>query len=262
MRRTTIFLGFLCCLLAVACKGEKKVTTYETLYKEQPFTILIAPVQDNTARPQVKNTQDQLLNEELDMAATFLQQSCVEPLVSQGYYAIPPLAGNTLLADYGKDYRTLMLGNIADLHTRYGVDALLLVALHKWSQPEVNEVVVFVEYTLRSVKSGQELMHTWVRGDKLQPVDDKGEPIELAADLAFLKTTQLEPRLAHRCLLLQGISDFALRNMPTSASRWMYKQDQYTPANPSFYSFLMNPDGSIEREKYNEDAFGNECFTN
>lgn len=261
MKHTSIPLIFLALLLIISCKSEKKVTTYEELYKEQPFTILIVPTQDNTKRLQEKSSQDRVLNEELDMAATFLQQSCVEPLVSQGYYAIPPLAGNTILEKYGKTYRQLMLDNITDLNNQYGVDAILLVAIHKWMEPEVNEVVVFAEFTLRSVKSGLELMHTWVRGDKLQPVDDKGDPIELAADLAFIKTTEMKPRLAHRCLLLQGMSDFALRNMPTSASRWMFKQDQYTSANPNFYSFLMNTDGSIEREKYNEDAFGNECFT-
>ena len=215
MKHTSIPLIFLALLLIISCKSEKKVTTYEELYKEQPFTILIVPTHDNTKRPQEKSTQDRVLNEELDMAATFLQQSCVEPLVSQGYYAIPPLAGNTILEKYGKTYRQLMLDNITDLNNQYGVDAILLVA----------------------------------------------NPIELAADLAFIKTTEMKPRLAHRCLLLQGMSDFALRNMPTSASRWMFKQDQYTSANPNFYSFLMNTDGSIEREKYNEDAFGNECFT-
>lgn len=261
MKRTAIFITLLGLLLTVSCKSEKKVTTYENIYKEQPFTILVVPAQDNTKRTKEKSTQDRVLNQELDMAATFLQQSCIEPLVSQGYYAIPPLASNTILKKYGKSYRELMLGDIADLGSLYGVDAVLLVALHKWAEPEVNEVVVFAEYTLRSVKSGLELMHTWVRGDKLQPVDDKGEPIELAADFKFIQATGLEPRLAHRCLLLQGMSDFALRNMPTSASRWMFKQDQYAAANPNFYSFLMNPDGSIEREKYNEDAFGNECFT-
>jgi hypothetical protein len=261
MRYSKIILAFLCLALIVACKSEKKVTTYEELYKEQPFTILIVPTQDNSKRQQEKNTQDHAVNDELDMAATFMQQTCVEPLVSLGYYAVPPLAGNAILEKYGKSYRQLMLDNISDLGSQYGIDAILLVAIHKWAEPEVNEVVVFAEYTLRSVKSGLELMHTWVRGDKIQPVDDKGDPIELAADLALLQTTEMDPHLAHRCLLLQGMSDFALRNMPTSASRWMFKQDQYTSANPNFYSFLMNTDGSIEREKYNEDAFGNECFT-
>lgn len=261
MNRIKLIIAFLGLLLIVSCKSQKKAATYEELYKEQPFTILIVPTQDNSKRQQEKNTQDHALNEELDMAATFMQQTCVEPLVSQGYYTIPPLAGNTILEKYGKTYRQLMLDNISDLNRLYGVDAILLVAIHKWAQLEVNEVVVFAEYTLRSVKSGLELMHTWVRGDKIQPVDDKGDPIELAADQAFIKTTELDPPLAHRCLLLQGMSDFALRNMPTSASRWMFKQDQFTSANPNFYSFLMNTDGSIEREKYNEDAFGNECFT-
>ena len=92
--------------------------------------------------------------------------------------------------------------------------------------------------------------------------DAKGEPIELAADNDFLKRTDLNKRLAHRCLLMAGISDFALRNIPTAVSRWFTNRDKLVPANPTFYSFTMNPDGSVGRSEYNEDAFGNECFTN
>lgn len=260
MKHTGILLA-LAGLLLASCAGDKKATAYEGLYKEQPFTILVAPVQDNTKRQQEKNAQDRALNEDLDLAATFVQQACVNPLVSQGYYAIPPLAGNTLVEQYGKGYRQLLHDDIAELNRRYGVDAVLLVALHKWAEPEVNEVVVYAEYTLRSVLTGSELMHTWVRGDKIQPVDDKGEPIGLAADNAFVQATDLPAPLAYRCRLLQAMSDFVLRNMPTSASRWMFRRDQYTAANPNFYRFVMNPDGSIARDKYDADAYGNECFT-
>ena len=43
MKHTSIPIIFLALLLIISCKSEKKVTTYEELYKEQPFTILIVP---------------------------------------------------------------------------------------------------------------------------------------------------------------------------------------------------------------------------
>ena len=256
---------FLTALLAVllfaACKSETKVTTYEDLYKEQPVSILTAAVQDNAPRPPVKTTQDEVLNDEYKATAVFLRQCLAAPLAAQGYYTVAPLAGDVILEKVGKDYRQLQLDGLTELHSRYGIDAVLLVAIHKWQRPEINEVVVFAEYTLRSTKSGLELMHTWVRGNKIQPVDVKGEPVELPDDLAFMERNQMDSRLAHICILVQQMTDFALRNLPTSVSLWHFQHDQYIPSNPAFYSFTINPDGSIERSKYSEDAFGNECFT-
>lgn len=262
MRHTAPLLLVVIILAFSACKGEKKVATYEDLYKEKPLTILVAQVQDNSQRILPKTTQDEVLNSEFDMAAHYLRQSCLFPFTNQGYYAIPPLASDIILQKYGKTYRQLSIEDIKPLYTEYGVDALLLVAIHKWQQPEVNEIVVYVEYTLRSTKSGLELMHIWVRGNKMQPVDDKGEPYELASDNDFIRLTNIDSRLANRCILLSHISDFALRNIPTSSSRWMYQQDKYVPSNPAFYGFTILTDGSIERNEYNEDAFGNECFIN
>ena len=169
-------------VLLASCKSETKATAYSDLSKEKPVTILIAPVQDNAKRMLEKNTQDRVFNEELTAAAHYLRQTLAAPLASQGYYTIAPLASDIILQKTGLDYRQLMMGNMASLNSAYGIDAVLLVAIHKWQQPEINEVVVYTEYTLRSTKSGLELMHTWVRGDKIQPVDIKGEPIEPAAD--------------------------------------------------------------------------------
>lgn len=248
-------------ILAISCKSEQKVATYETLYKEQPLTILVAPVQDNAKRGVVKTTQDQILNDELTQSAHFLRQSCIEPLVNIGYTPISILASDMILQKVGKTYKQLMLDDLKELDKLYGIDAVLLIAIHKWQEPEINEIVVFVEYTLRSTKTGLELMHTWVRSRKMQPVDVKGEPIELAADTKFINTTGLNKRLAHRCILMASTSDFVLRNIPTAVSRWYANRDKYVPSYPAFYGFTMNPDGSVERSEYNEDAFGNECFT-
>lgn len=262
MKRSSIILLLSLLTLAIGCKSEKNITTYETLYHEQPLVILVAPVQDNAPRNVVRTTQDQVLNDELTQAAHFLRHSCVKPLVEIGYSPVPMLSADVILQKENKTYRQLMLDDISSFSKNYGIDAVLLIAVHKWKEPEVNEIIVFVEYTLRSTKSGLELMHTWVRSRKMQPVDTKGEPIELAADNAFLKLTQLNKRLAHRCILMDNTSDFVLRNIPTAVSRWYHNRDKFVPAAPSFYGFTMNPDGSVERSEYNEDAFGNECFTN
>lgn len=262
MRRliTIVFsLGIL--LTLSACKTEQKATTYTDLFKERPVTILIGPVQDNAKRPTVKTSQDEILAQELSTAALFMRQTLSEPLVKMGYYTLPPLATDVILDSLKLSYKQFMNDNLSLLDSLYGIDAVLLVAIHKWQTPEINEMVVFAEYTLRSTKTGMDLMHTWVRGDKIQPVDTHGEPVELPADLDFIDQSGLNSSLAHRCLLMRQMSDFVLRNLPISTLRWFHKRDQYIPANPSYYGFIINPDGSLERREYTEDAFGNECFT-
>lgn len=257
MKRPLILLATIL-LLSSSCKSEKRIATYEELYKEQPFVIMMAPTQDNAQRPLPKTTQDQVLNDELSIAAQFVRQTIDKPLVDQGYYPLAPLATDILIDTIKMDYQQLSNGDIRNLASSYGIDAVLLIAIHKWQEPEVNEVVVYAEYTLRSTKTGTELMHTWVRGSKMQPLDAKGIPAELSTDIEFINRTGFNSRLAHRCLLLEAMSDFVLRSLPTSASRWYFQHDQYVSANPSFYSFSIFPDGSIERSKFNEDAFGHE----
>ena len=217
--------------------------------------------QDNAKRPVVKTSQDEILARELASAALFMRQTLSEPLVNMGYYTLPPLASDVILERLGLTYKQYMNDDLRLLDSLYGIDAVLLVAIHKWQNPEVNETVVYAEYTLRSTKTGMDLMHTWVRGNKMQPVDTHGEPVELPADIDFIDQSGLSSSLAHRCLLLQQMSDFVLRNLPIGTRRWFHKRDQYIPANPSYYGFIINPDGSLERREYTEDAFGNECFT-
>ncbi len=263
-----LVFSFYLLVLFSACQSEQKVASYEDLYKERPVTVLVAPVQDNAKRPMVKTSQDEALVQELASSALFMRQTLSEPLVTMGYYTLPPLASDVILDKIGLDYKQLMNGDIRHLDSLYHIDAVLLVAIHKWQTPEVNELVVYAEYTLRSTKTGMDLMHTWVRGNKIQPVDTYGEPIELPMDIEFMDQSatgdregMISSRMTHRCILMQQMSDFVLRNLPFSSRLWYHKHDQYIPANPSYYGFIINPDGSLERREYTEDAFGNECFT-
>ena len=258
----TLILLATCLLLLGSCKSEKRIATYEGVYKEQPFVILTAPTQDNARRLLPKTTQDQVLNDEMSIAAQFVRQTVAQPLVDQGYYPLAPLAADVIMDTVKMDYAQLSNSDLKGLASQFGIDAVLLIAIHKWQEPEVNEVVVYAEYTLRSTKTGMELMHTMVRGSKLQPLDAKGTPTELSTDNEFINRTGFNGRLAHRCILLEAMSDFVLRGLPTSASRWYFQHDQYAPANPQYYSFTILPDGSIERSQYSEEAFGNESSQN
>jgi hypothetical protein len=103
MPRIKYLLPLVALLLAVSCKSEKKVTTYNELYREKPATILVAPVQDNAKRPMVKTTQDRVLNDELSAAAHYMRQSLSYPLSSQGYYATAPLTSDILVEKLGLD---------------------------------------------------------------------------------------------------------------------------------------------------------------
>ena len=42
MKRTLTLIA-VATLLLCSCKGEKRIATYEDLYKEQPFVIMLAP---------------------------------------------------------------------------------------------------------------------------------------------------------------------------------------------------------------------------
>lgn len=260
-RQPVIVILSLCFILLAGCKAEQKVASYNDLYSERPLTVLIAPVQDNAKRPPIRTKQDELFNQEYTSAALYMRETLSQPLVTMGYYTLPPLASDVVLDRIGMEYKQLMNGDLHLLDSLYHIDAVLLVAIHKWQEPEINEMVVYAEYTIRSTKTNTDLMHTWVRGRKIQPVDNEGEAIELPSDTEFMLSSGLDIRTVRRCILVEQMSDFVIRNLPISSRRWYYKHDQYVSANPSYYRFNILPDGSIEREEYNEDAFGNECFT-
>ena len=126
-----LLIPLIALLLFASCKSEKKITAYEDLYKEQPVSILTVAVQDNAPRPAAKTTQDEVLNDEYKAAAVFLRQTLAAPLAAQGYYTLAPLTCDVILEKVGKNYRQLQLDGLKDLHSRYGIDAVLLVAIHK-----------------------------------------------------------------------------------------------------------------------------------
>lgn len=259
MKRLTLLL--VAAMLMASCKAPSKALLYEKIYNETPVHILVAEVQDNSFRKLEKTPQDEVENKLLDSAALFMRSTLIAPLYSRGYDTVSAIDSSVTFRSIPLSNRELRDGDIGVLGSKYGFDAVLLTYLHKWQRPGTNEVVVFAEYILRSTKSGYDLMHTWVRGDKMQPVDTHGEALPLSTDTKFIHLTAMQPDLAYRCILLRDMSTFVLRNLPTSASKWYFKKDRYFSAAPEYYGFNILVDGSFEQSKYSEDEFGTSCFS-
>lgn len=246
-------------LILCSCKSEKKVTTYEAVFKEKPVTIYTAPLQDNSHRKANRGPNEAAYNEELNVAATYMFQTLATPLNQQGYYVLGTLTSKQLAQREKRSAKELLRGDIKEYSTRYGVDAILYTRIHRWIE-QTSEWVVFVEYTLRSAKTNTELMHTWVKACKKIPVDTKGNPVPLKSDNDFAEQMGLDVMTAERCILVEAVSNFVLRNLPTSPERRQYERDIYAKSNPSYFVLVIERDGALEVQKSNMESFEEDCF--
>ena len=248
------------CLSLTACQNEKKIATYNALYAETPTTIYIAPVQDNTPRAKVESQGDRSRNQELDVAASYMYQTLAMPMLQQGYYVIPPLASKQIASCESRSQRQQLNGDLSSYDREFNIDAILYPTIHKWDKKD-GGVVVYVEYILRSTKSSNDLMHVWVKGYKRNATNYKGEPIPLKSDNDFAIDMQLTDGEAQRCILLKQISHVVMHNLPTSANRRQFREDQYGPANPTHIFLFSNENGETETTPMPMEQYEVECFS-
>ncbi len=264
MKTLNIFcIAILMAGLMTGCKHEQKLATYGELYKEAPTTIYIAPIQDVAPRPDQNvphpTMNDKMLAMEMDLAGKYLYQTIATPLIQQGYYVVPSLAATQIANQETRDYRQLRNGDISDYDSLYNIDALLFVTIHKWAMEE-GGVIAYLEYTLRSTKTGTDLLHCWAKGYKRTGTNFKGEPIPLKSDTDFSIDMNLSDSETLRCILLKQVSHLVLHNIPTSASKRQFKDDRYHPANPNYMYIFCNENGEVESLPITMEKFEVECF--
>lgn len=241
------------------CKSDQKIVSYNGIYNESPTTIYIAPVQDKTPRVKEETQGDRANNKELDVAAKYMYQTMALPMLQQGYYVIPPLASKQIAEREDRTPRQQQLGDLTNYERDYNIDAILYPTIHKWSTKD-GGVVVYVEYVMKSTKTGSDLMHVWVKGHKRNATNFKGEPIPLQSDLDFAIDMGLTDGEAQRCILLKQISSMVLLNLPVSANRRQFRDDQYNPANPNYFLMFSNESGENELLPISMDNYEIECF--
>ena len=245
-------------ILFCGCKGEKKIDSYSDIYSEKPTTIFIAPILDKAERHVEKYPTDIEYNNELNTAKAYLYQTMSAPLLKKGYYVPGPVASAQLFENAGLQYKQLRNGDISLLRSQYGIDAVLVVTLHKWID-ENGKKTALLEYQLRSTKSNTDLMHTWVMAIKQVQTNFKGDPITLRNDTRFAKRFDMDNGTAQRSFLVEKVNDYVLRNLPISSMRRQFENDIYKTANPTYIKYIWNDGGAdvqpCSAEEYESQAF-------
>ena len=253
---------FIICLtgaLVAGCKSEKKITAYNDVYAEKPVTVYIAPIQDNATRKEEKYQKDIDYNTEINNARNYLFECLQKPLSNQGYYVIGKLASEQIAQQEKQSAKELKSKDIKRYAQYYGIDAILVTTLHRWVEKN-GQWIVFIEYTLRSTKSNNDLLHTWVKATKMIPTDLKGDPIALKSDKAFANRYNMSNGSAQRCILVEQVSDYVLRDLPISSTKRQFEQDRYKKANSAYFDYIFNADGDINIEASSMESFEQDCF--
>jgi hypothetical protein len=248
-------------LLAIffgACKSEKKINSYEDIYSERPTVIYIAPINDKAERKVEKYPTDIEYNNELNTAKAYLFQTVSAPLIRNGYYVIGPVASTQIAEAMDYSPKKLRNGDLSAFRNDYGIDAVMIVTLHKWKDGNGTKTA-FLEYQLRSTKTNVDLMHTWVMAVKQVSTNLKGDPITLSNDTRFAKRLGVDNGTAQRSFLMGKVNDYVLRDLPTSSLRRQFEKDQYQNANPTYIKYVWFDGGAdvqnCTAEEYESNAF-------
>lgn len=253
---------YIICILLVSlssCRQTTKIATYGDLYTEAPTTIYLAPVQDLAPRPDDRTMGGKEMVREYALAANYLPQTLATPLLRQGYYVLPQLVSIQIAQAESRSIPQLLNGDLSSYQQDYNIDAILFVTIHKWSVQN-GGIVAYLEYALRSTKTGITLMHCWVKGHKRNWVNFHGESVPLTSDNEFAVEMELSDSEAQRCLLLLQVSDIIIRNLPTSSSRRQFRDDLYKAANPTYLYMFSNETGEMEVSPLALEKFEMECF--
>ncbi|MBP5547758.1 MAG: hypothetical protein J6X58_02560 [Bacteroidales bacterium] len=245
-------------ILAVGCNAEKKIETYSEIYSERPVTIYLAPINDKAERKVEKYPSDEAYNNELNTAKAYMYQTLASPLVKRGYYVIGPVASAHIAEVTNLTPKQLRNGDLKSFSNDYGIDAILIVTLHKWIDDNEKKTA-YLEYQLRSTKSNTDMMHIWVMATKAVTTNLKGDPIKLKNDTKFAKRFDIDNGSAQRSFLLEKVNDYILRNLPTSSQRRQFEKDMYKASNPTYIKYLWMDGGAdvqeCSAEEYESQAF-------
>ena len=228
-----------------SCKGEKRISRYSDIYQQNTETIYIAPINDLSARRGVREMDDSLFNASLNVAAMQMYLTAAAPLTQRGYYVPGPLSSAQLAAAEPRSHKQLREGDLSDLHSGLGIDAVLLIDLIGWSQTNCSWTVE-AEYMLRNTRSGAEIMKAHVTATKTVPTDFKGNPKPLREDLAFAEQLGCDVETAQRCRLVEIVNQYVLRDIPAGSRARQHKAERYLKPHPERFNLSIHRDGSVE----------------
>lgn len=247
-KRSSLWGFFLFAILLGACSTEKKLDQYSDIYREHPWVVYVAPVNDLTTRHALRTTDDSIYNLSLNIATKQLYLTAADPLVYNGYYVPGPLTSAQIAATEWRTGKQLRNGSIDDYHSDLGIDAVLFLTVHRWAHTTCSWIVE-VEYVLRSAVSGNELMHVQVTARKTLPTDFKGNPLPLKDDKAFAEAYGCDLETAQRCRLVETLNQYVLKDLPAGKRARKHRTERYIRSHPEYFNLEIYPDGSVEMKQ-------------
>ncbi len=248
MKTGNAILMMVAVMLMVSCKSEKKLEHYSEIYTERPSVIYVAPLNDLSKRHALRTTEDSLLNISLNIASKQLFLTASDPLVFNGYYVPGPLASAQIAATEWRSGKQLRNDDLSDYYTQLGIDAVLFITLHDWSNT-TNSWTVEAEYVLRSTMSNKELLHVSVKARKILSTDFKGNPKPLQEDQAFAEKYGCDLETAQRCRLVETLNKYVLKDLPSGKRARAHRTERYIPSHPEYFNLQIHPDGTVEMKQ-------------
>lgn len=165
MKKISFCVILLAALLLSSCASNNmKQDAYADWYQESPVSILIMPVINNSVEVSVKDT---------------FYTCLAKPLCEAGYYVFPTyLTMEMLQKESAGDSEMFIEGNVENFGNYFGADMVLFTRINQCSKVALlGEVVVDIDYILRSTKTGAVLYkkHVEVTKDTSVDMDSSGE---------------------------------------------------------------------------------------
>ena len=231
--------------LGITSSEENKSQRYEQIYNETPEVIYIAPVVDLSKFRAIHDPADSAYNREISVAAHYLYQSMAAPLNHNGYYAISNMTAREMARVESNTTSELKNSDLTSYATLYGADAVLFATIHRWDD-KIGIWTAYIDFTLRSTRTGSVISHTAVKATKQALYSLTGQQIEIGSESNFGKELSLDGGTAQRCLLLEAAARYVLQDLPLCRTTRQYCRDLYNSAIGNYISFTLNDDGKFE----------------
>lgn len=216
----------LAAILLVSCAdGITKGSQYAKLYAEQPVSIVIMPPINETNSAEAKD---------------FFYTTLYKPLCEKGYYVFSPfLTMEMFQTESAYDSELFLNNDLTQFRNVLGADAAMFTIIKSWKKNAlISQLVVRVEYRLRSTQTGETLYQREgeVTLDTSVKSDSKsgwGALLDLAASAAATALTD-KVEAGRKCNIL------VLDDMPLGKYAPDYGKDKDQEAGAKFIKATVN----------------------
>ncbi len=145
MKKQLLYILVIGFILSSCTTGPKitKGTAYKSIYEEKPVSVLIMPPINRSTNVDAKE---------------YFHSTLFIPLANAGYYVIPPfLSMEVLKSESAYDSELFIDAPLRKFRDVFGADMALFTIINSWNKTALAQVIVEVEYVIKSTKTNEVL---------------------------------------------------------------------------------------------------------